>query len=211
MAGAILVFAIIMAILGYRVYHGHTEFSRLGAVSHVIQAPSQIYCRLLVSYDKPPVYEEEYRMQDIEGMSTFEYRIRTYDGKQITIKAPPHEMYDVSYFYGKLDQDGVWQLVNQPPRGNTNVHYTVYVKQLADYKQGERTITFTDPHYWATTGGRQFQIDLSKNKPGDLLKMQSTVLENPHYLQIVNDFRDFGPDSFKARIARARASAFGHR
>jgi hypothetical protein len=100
----------------------------------------------------------------------------------------------------------VWQLVNQPPRGNTSVHYTIHVRQVVDFKQGERTITFTDPHYWAVTAGRQYNIDLSKNSPSDLLKMNSTSLADPRYLTIVNDFRNFGPDEFRARIVKARAS-----
>ena len=208
---ALLVFIVIMAIIGWRVYYGRTEFSRVNSVSHVQKAPSQLYARMLVRYDKPPVFEEEYRMQDIEGVSTFNYRIRTYDGKQLTITAPPAQMYDVSFFFGSLDQDGVWQLMNQPPRGDTNAHYTIYVKQLADFKQGDRTITFTDPHYWATTAGRQYNIDLSKNSPSDLLKMQSSTLADPHYQQIVNDFRNFGPPQFRERIARARSSAFGQK
>ncbi len=210
-AGAIFVFVIIMAIIGYRVYYGRTEFSHVNSVSRAQHAPSEIYSRLHIRYDKPPVYEEEYSMQDVEGLSTFQYRIRTYSGKQTTITAPPHQMYDVSFFFGKLDQDGVWELVNQPPRGNTAVHYTIYVKQLADFKRGERTVSFTDPHYWATTAGRQYQLNLSKDNPKDLLKLQSTSLADPRYQQIVNDFRDFGPPTFKERVARARGAAFGTR
>ena len=205
----IVAFAVIMAILGWFVYHGRNEFSRLASVGHVKASPSQIYVRMLVHYDKPPIYEEEYRMQDVEGLSTFDYRIRTYDGKQVTITAPPHAMYDVSYFFGKIDQLGVWQIVNQPPRGDTNAHYTIYVKQLADYKQGDRTITFTDPHYWATTAGRQFQINLAKNNPKDLLKMQSSSLADPRYAEIVDEFRKFGPPAFRERVAKARAAALG--
>ncbi len=205
----ILVFAIVMAILGWFVYHGRNEFSRLASVSRMKASPSQIYLRLLIHYDNPPVYEEEYRMKDIEGVSTFDYRIRTYNGKQITITAPAHAMYDVSFFYGKVDQQGIWKLVDKPPRGNASVHYTLYVKQLADYQQGDRTITFTDPHYWATTAGRQFQINLSKNSPTDLLKLQSTALADPRYQEIVAGFRAFGPPQFRERVAKARAAAFG--
>jgi len=209
MSRIILVFAVIMAIIGWRFYYGRTEFSRVNSVSHTYNAPSAIYCRLLIHYDKPPIYEEEYRMQDVEGVSTFEYRIRTYNGKQITITAPPHQIYDVSFFYGSLDQEGIWQLMSRPPMGDTSVHYTIYVKQLADFKQGERTITFTDPHYLATTAGHQFHIDLSKNSPTDLLKMQSTTLADPRYDQIVNEFRHFGPPTFQAHVAQARTQALG--
>ena len=202
---AILVFAIFMAVTGYFVYW-HSETGRIKEVAKIHGAKSEIYARLHIAYDHPPVYEEEYRMQDIEGKSTFTYRIRSYAGKEISITAPPAAMYDVSFFFGKLDQDGVWQIVNQPPAGNTTAHYTVYVKQVVDFKQGERTVTFTDPKYWATTAGRQYNIDLSKNAPGDLLKMQSTSLADPRYLTVVNDFRNFGPEAFRDRIKAARAS-----
>ncbi|MBV8654905.1 MAG: hypothetical protein JO160_02600, partial [Candidatus Eremiobacteraeota bacterium] len=77
----------------------------------------------------------------------------------------------------------------------------------ADYKQGERTVTFTDPHYWAVTAGRQYSIDLSKQSPNDLLKMQSTAVADPRYEQIVRDFREFGPDEFRANVAAAQARA----
>ena len=200
----IVLFSIVMAYVGYRMYW-HVETTRIEEVAHVAKAPSAIYARLTIRYDKPPMYEEEYRMQDVEGVTKYDYRIRSYAGKQITITAPNRETYDVSFFFGKLDQDGVWQLVDQPPRGNTSVHYTVYVKQFADFKHGDRTITFTDPHYWATTAGRQYEIDLSKQSPSDLLKMQSKQLADPRYQTVVNDFLTFGPPGFRERIAKARA------
>ncbi len=202
---AILIFAIFMAVTGYFIYW-RAETGRVAQVARIHKAKSEIYAHLLIAYDKPPVYEEEYRMQDIEGKSAFTYRIRSYAGKEIKIIAPPAAMYDVSFFFGKLDQDGVWQIVNQPARGDTSVHYTVYVKQVVDFKQGERTVTFTDPHWWAASAGRQYNIDLSKNSPKDLLKMQSTSLADPRYQTIVRDFRNFGPDEFRQHIAQARAT-----
>ena len=203
----IFVFALVMVIIGAFIY-APGEYSRLQRVTQTTKAPSAIYTHLLIRYDKPPIYEEEYRMQDVDGVSSFEYRIRGYNGKQITIAAPPSEIYDVSFFYGKIDQDGIWRLVNQPPRGNTTAHYTLYVKEMVDFKQGDRRITFTDPKYWATTAGRQYQIDLSKHQPSDLLKLQSTSLADPHYQMVVDDFLRFGPASFRAKIAAARSSYF---
>src|SRR5215469_18402113 len=100
---AILLFAIFMAITGYFVYW-RSETGRLKEVAKIHRAKSEIYARMLIAYDKPPVYEEEYRMQDIEGKSSFTYRIRSYSGREIKILAPPAAVYDVSFFYGKLDQ-----------------------------------------------------------------------------------------------------------
>ncbi len=200
----IALFSLVMAVFGYFMYW-KSEVGRIQAVEKVGKAPSAIYARLTIRYDHPPVYEEEYRMQDVEGVTTYDYRIRSYAGKQITITAPDHRTYDVSFFFGQLQEDGVWKLMDKPPRGNTAIHYTVYVKQQVDYKQGDRTITFTDPHYWATVAGHQFTIDLSKQSPSDLLKMKSTQLADPHYQTVVNDFLTFGPPAFRRRIAAARA------
>jgi len=36
--------------------------------------------------------------------------------------------------------------------------------------------------------------------------MQSTTLANPHYEKIVDDIRAFGPDSFRSKVAAARAA-----
>jgi hypothetical protein len=195
-----LIFVVITFLVSFRY-----ETGRMREVQAIKSSPSQIYARMLIQYDKPPIYQEEWRMQDIEGVSTYDYRIRAYDGKQYTITMPPGAVHEVSYWWGKLDRDGIWQITNQPPRGDTGATYTVYVKQIVDFKHGERTVTFTDPHYWATVAGHQYTIDLSKQSPSDLLKMQSTQLADPRYQVVVNDFLTFGPPQFRAKIDAARA------
>ncbi|HLX26621.1 MAG TPA: hypothetical protein VKR05_06475 [Candidatus Cybelea sp.] len=200
----VVAFAVALAIVGWQVdsYRYHLQPG-----IHAKSAPSELYARLSIRYSKPPIYEEEYSMQDVEGVSSFSYRIRSWNCKEITIKAPPAQIHDVSFFFGSLDQDGIWQLVNQPPLPDAVAHYTVYVKQLADYKEGQRTVTFTDPKYWATTAGRQYTIDLSKQNPNNLLSMNSTQRADKRYLQIVTDFREFGPEEFRSNVAAAQARA----
>jgi hypothetical protein len=200
----IVVIAAVMLVLGWRIY-GTGEMGRFGPAIRAQKAPSELYARMAVRYAKPPIFEEEYRMSDVEGVSTFVYRIRGYKGHEIKVTAPAARVYDVSFFFGKLGQDGIWQLVDKPPLPNADARYTVYVKQLADYKRGERTVTFTNPQYWATKTGRQFQIDLSKGIPSDLLRIQSSQVADPRYAQIVADFREFGPDEFRHNIAVAQA------
>ncbi len=95
--------------------------------------------------------------------------------------------------------------MNRPPLPEPDAYYTIYVKQLADYQRGERTVTFTNPQYWATKAGRQFEIDLSKGVPSDLLHMSSTQVVDPRYEQIVTDFRNFGPDEFRHNVEVAQA------
>ena len=203
----IVVLPAIFLVVGWRIYGGLHPVAGLG---HAQKAPSQLYARLTIRYTKPPIFEEEYRMQDIEGISTFEYRVRCYNCKEITVKAPPGEIYDVSFFFGGLDQDGIWQMVNLPPLPTADAYYTVYVKQLADFKQGERTVTFTDPEYWAArTPHRQFRLDLSKQNAGDLLQMQSQVTGDPRYEKIVDDFRAFRSRRVsQERCGRAGARAY---
>jgi hypothetical protein len=200
----IVVIAVVMLILGWRIY-GTGEMGRFGPAIHAQKAPSELYARMTVRYTEPPTYQEDFRMSDVEGVSTFNYRIRGVKGHEITVTAPAARVYDVSFFFGRLEQDGIWQLVNRPALADADAHYTVYVKQLADYQKGERTVTFTNPKYWAVKAGRQFEIDLSKGVPSDLLRIASTQVSDPRYQQIVTDFRQFGPDEFRRNVAAAQA------
>ncbi len=199
----IIVVAAVMLFLGWRIY-GAGEMGRFGPAIHAQKAPSELYARLTIRYAKPPIYEEEYRMSDVEGVSTFIYRVRGNRGHEITVTAPAARVYDVSFFFGRLVQDGIWQLVDKPPLSDADARYTVYVKQLADYQHGQRTVTFTNPQYWATKAGRQFEIDLSKGVPKDLLRIQSSQVADPRYEQIVIDFRNFGPDEFRHNVEVAQ-------
>ncbi len=204
------IFVFVVAMVAYGVYfRSHNDLGRLAAVQRAQNAPSRLYARLTIRYDRPPIYEETYSMQDVEGKSTYRYRVRGYDGKEITITQPPGEFYDVSFFFGRLVQDGVWDLVDKPPRPHPDAHYTLFVEQYADYRHGSRTVTFTNPHYWATTAGQKFQIDLSKQSPNDLLKLHGTAIADPHYAMIVDDFRNFGPKEFRDNVARAIARVRG--
>ena len=202
----IVVLTAIFLVVGWRVYGGLHPVSGL---SHAKNAPSQLYARLTIRYVKPPIYEEDYAMQDVEGVSEFQNRIRSYNCKEITIKAPAGKIYDVSFFFGGLDQDGIWQMVDLPPLPHPDAYYSVYVKQLADFKEGERTVTFTNPAYWASHASQQ-EFNLSKTSPRDLLHLQGQK-PDPRYAKIVDDFRSFGPDEFRRNVAaaqqRARTSA----
>ncbi|HEY1654490.1 MAG TPA: hypothetical protein VGF86_05200 [Candidatus Tumulicola sp.] len=199
----IVVLTAIFLFVGWRVYGGLHPVSGLG---HAQNAPSQLYARLTIRYTKPPIYEEEYDMQDVEGVSKFRYRIRSYNCKQITIQSPTGKVHDVSFFFGGLDQDGIWQMVDLPPLPHPDAYYSVYVKQLADFKEGERTVTFTNPKYWATHSPQRFSLDLSKQGANDLLRLQGQKAD-PRYQTIVDDFRTFGPDEFRKNVAAAQARA----
>jgi hypothetical protein len=204
----IVVLCVVMLALGWRIY-GAGEMGRFGPAIHAQKAPSRLYARMLVRYVKPPIAEEEYRMSDVEGISTFQYRIRGTTGHQITVTAPPARVYDVSFFFGRLVQDGIWDLVDRAPLPNADAHYSVFVEQYADYQHGSRTVTFTDPQYWAKKAGQAFEIDLSKGVPGNVVRMESEQKAGGGYQQIVDDFRNFGPDEFRHNITVAQARIRG--
>lgn len=202
----IAAFIIIGAFVGIFVYHGF-EFARVDQVAGIENRTSALYARMKIVYAKPPIGSEAYVAQDVNGVSKYSYRVTPYNGgRAYTISMPTKRTYDVSFFFGQLVQDGVWDLMNKPPRGDTTARYIVYVKQIADARQGDRTVLFTDPKYWAVTAGRQYSIDLRKDKPSDLLKLNSTSIADPHYLAVVNDFREFGTDAFRAKVAQAQAA-----
>jgi hypothetical protein len=202
---AIFIFVVVFIIAGL-VFIKWPDFQHKRELSNVRNSRSVLDVSLAMKYDKPPIYEEQYTMRNDNGVSTAQYRIQGYSGKVVTVTQPPDKTYAVTFFFEEVVQDGIWQLVNKPPAGNTDVHYTLHIHQVADNKQGSRTIVFTDPHYWATTAGRQYHIVLSTNSPTpDLTKLDSTTLADPRYEKIVQAFRNFGPPSFRQKVAHAQA------
>lgn len=208
----IAVFLVVAIALSLR-FAPPINWSTFRSAGQVQSAPSDIYARLDIAYDHPPIQSERYEMDDRNGTSSFSYTIVRYAGPRAlvheTIKVPPEATYEVSFFFGQLVSDGVWDIVSQQPRGNTSVHYTVTVRQTEDYRSGSHVVTFTDPHYWAVTAGREFHIHLSRTGPlPNILTLQGNGIRDPRYLKIVDDFLQFGPPAFRAAIAHARAQ--GH-
>lgn len=202
---AIFIFAVIFIVLG-TIFIPWPDFQHKKEVTRIRQSASVLDVGLTMKYDKPPIYLEQYTMHNDNGISNVEYKIQGYSGKVVTISLPPDKTYAVTFFFEEVVQDGIWQLMNKPDAGDTDVHYTLHIHQVADREQGSRTITFTDPHYWAIEAGRQYHIQLSQNSPTpDLTKLQSTSLADPRYEKIVNAFRAFGPASFRDKVRQAQA------
>jgi hypothetical protein len=207
---AIFVFAVVFIICGL-VFIKWPDFQHKADVNRVLYQHSLGEATLTVTYSKPPIFLEQYTLRDDNGLSSVRYKIQGYSGKVVTISLPPERTMaasrDVGYFFEDITQnDQAWQLVNKAPAGNTDVLYTLHIHQIADNREGTRTIIFTDPHYWAVTAGRQYQIQLNKNGPTpDLTKLKSTTLADPRYEKIVQAFRNFGPPSFRQKVAQAQA------
>lgn len=182
---------------------------RYKASRAVLQSKSEVRLSLIVKHDRGPIVEEEYTMADLDGVSSSRYRVVGRNNLQVAIDERPRETTEygpnVAYFFEQTVADGIWELQTHPPRGDTSVHYTIDVYQLVNGAHGSRHIVFTDPHYWATTGGHQFTIHLDKHKPiPDLVNLTSTALVEPRYEKVIADFRAFGPDSFREKVTAAR-------
>ncbi len=182
------------------------ESRRYAETQRVATSPSEIRMRLTIHRLNGPIAVEEYRLDDLSGLSTSEYRAVNRKGLSIRVFwALPRETTDVPFLFDHLVQDGVWELRSKPPRGDTATSYAVDVYQLTNGQHGSHAFAFTDPHYWATTGGHQYTIHLDRNKPvPDLLSLSSTVLVEPRYQKIVNAFEAYGDDAFRAKIANAQ-------
>lgn len=202
-----------VALIGLAGAYGFFQKSmlpRYEATRRVLASRSEMRLKLGVHHDTGPIADEEFQMHDLDGVSSSSYRALGRNGLQITIAERPRSTIEegpnVAFFFQETVADGIWELRSRPPRGDRSVRYTLDVFQEVDGQHGSRHIVFTDPHYWATTGGHQFTIHLDKNKPvPNLLDLTSTTLVEPRYEKVVRDFRDFGPDSFKSKVTAARA------
>jgi len=200
---AVFVFAVLFIIGG--LFLKWPDFAHKQQVEGVLHQRSVLDVSLLMKYAKPPIYTESYQMHNDNGVSTAQYRVQGYSGKVVTITLPPMKTYDVTFFFQQVVLEGIWELTNKPARGNTDIIYTLHIHQISGDKQGSRTIVFTDPHYWATTAGRQYQIELNPHGAvPDLTKLKSTSLADPRYEQIVREFRNFGTPAFRQKVAQAR-------
>lgn len=206
----LLILVAVLVGLGAAYYDFRTtEVSRINQSARVSQQRSEIRLSMTIAYDRGPLVRETYRMADINGTSMLQYQVLGRNNVQITIVERPRptlqEGVNVAFLFDELVRDGIWDLHSRPPRGDTTVHYTLAITQITGNTHGSHQFAFTDPRYWATTGGRQFHLTLDRNKPlPDLLRMSSTVLIEPRYGQLVVDFRTFGPPSFRDKVDAAR-------
>ncbi len=201
----ILVIAVVGLVAGWRIFWP-SESQRYQAVNTVRQQRSELHFSETVTHAKGPIAREEWRLDNVNGKSTASYSAQNRAGTRIAKFTEPIQGYDVTFAFEKLVQDGIWDLHTPHPfRGKTDDIYTISVAQVAGDRSGKHTFSFADPHYLATTAGRQYNIHLDKNKPvPDLLTLNSTSTADARYQKIVDDFASFGPPRFKKTVAAAR-------
>jgi len=202
---AITALAIAAVVIGWMIYWP-IESARYAATRTVERSTSVIRMTYTVTHRFGPIARERLTFTNVNGKAEVAYEGTNRPGTAIARFKQPVQGFSVATLFGETVRDGVWELETKPPRGDTAISYTIAIYQLTDNQSGEHTFTFTDPHYWATTGGRQYKIHLDKNKPvPDLLTLRSTALAEPRYGEIVRDFDAFDPPGFRATLAAARA------
>jgi hypothetical protein len=200
----IVIVAIAALVIGWRIFWPG-ESQRYQAVNSVRTQRSELHVTEAISHDKGPIAREEWRLDNIDGRSTATYSAENRSGTRIAKFTAPIQGYDVTFAFQELVQDGLWELQTRPLHGNTNNVYTISAQQTDGNRSGSHTFTFADPHYLATTAGRQYHIHLDKNKPvPDLITLNSTSVADPRYQRVVDDFATFGPPQFKKTVAAAR-------
>jgi len=197
--------AAVAAVLGGWWLFERTEAGRYQETRLISQSPSQIHIQMDAEYKVGEIVHEVFKYSDIDGVSSMDYSATTRSGTTAHVTPPARatkdKETDVAVLFGIAQQDGIWDLTSKPPRGDTNLKYTIYVSQLEAGQFGEHRFSFTDPHYWATTGGRQYHITLDRNKPvPDLVKLRSTTISEPRYEWLVADILGFGSQRWKAAV-----------
>jgi hypothetical protein len=202
---AIAAIAIAAVVTGWMIYWP-IESSRYAATRTVERSKSVIRMTYTLTHQKGPIARESLTFSNVDGKAAVAYEGTNRTGTAIARFKQPLAGFSVATLFGDVVRDGVWELRTTPPRGDTTTSYTITIYQLTDNQSGERTVTFTDPHYWATTGGRQYHIHLEKDKPiPDLLTLRSTSFAEPRYGKVVHDFDAFDAPGFRATLRAARA------
>jgi|SRR5579884_635008 len=200
----VVIVALFGIVAGWKIFWP-SESQRYQAVKAVGEQRSELHFSETIAHAKGPIASETWRLDNVNGVSSASYSAKNRAGTRIAKFTEPVRGYDVTFAFERLVQDGIWELQTRPFRGNTDDVYTVYVDQVAGSRSGHHTFRFTDPHYLATTAGRQYEIKLDKNKPvPSLLTLDSTSNADPRYERVVQDFASFGPPHFKSTVAAAR-------
>lgn len=202
---ALAVLAVLAIAVGTWVIYATQEAHRFKGAKNVLTAKSEIRLRLDINHTGGPFTEETYILNDIDGESSATYRVAGRNNTAVTVEMKPYQTYDVSFAFGRLVQDGLWDSVSKPARGDLSTTYAVTAYQSIEGKSGTHRFTFTDPHYWANA--REFQIHLEKGKALPNLLVLAENARDKRYEEIVNDFRTFGTKEFQDQIARAQIRA----
>jgi hypothetical protein len=202
------IFAIVITLIGivvsWRLFYA-AESQRYRDVKTVRAQRSELHFSETVLHRKGPIAREEWSLDNVNGKSTAAYVAQNRAGTRLAKFSEPIEGYDVTFAFEALVRDGIWELQSRPLHGNTDDIYEIRVAQVAGDRSGRHRFVFADPHYLATTAGREYNIHLDRNKPvPNLITLNSSSSADGRYQKVVDDFRSFGPPRFKKTVAAAR-------
>jgi hypothetical protein len=199
----ILGVAAIAIVSGWFVFAGR-EHARFAAVDQVRRQRSEIRITYAIDHESGRLAHEEWRFANVDGRQTASYSAVDRNGTRATFDER-ESGYDVTFLFDKLVADGIWELQTRPFRGDRPDVHTVRIAQVTGAQSGAHTFAFSDPHYLATSAGREYHIRLDREKPvPDLLTLDSTSSADPRYQKIVNDVESYGSPRFRETIVKAR-------
>ncbi len=196
--------AVIALVSGWFLF-GRQEHARFAAVDQIRRQRSEIRITYSIDHLSGRLAHEEWRFANVDGRQTASYSAVDRDGTRATFDER-ETGYDVTFLFDKLVADGIWELQTRPFRGDHPDVHTVHIAQVTGTQSGSHTFAFSDPHYLATSAGREYHIHLDRSKPvPDLLTLNSTSSADPRYGQIVDAVEAYGSPRFRETIAKARA------
>ena len=142
------------------------ESQRYQAVNSVRNQRRSSTSARSITHDKGPIAREEWRLDNVNGKSTASYIAENRAGTPVAKFTEPIQGYDVTFAFEKLVQDGIWELQTRPLRGKTDDVYTISVAQVDGDRSGSHKFTFADPHYLATTAGREYDDPSRQEQAG---------------------------------------------
>lgn len=199
----ILTATALVAVAVWRLLAGQ-EHDRFVAVDKVRQSRTEIRFSYAVDHETGRIAREEWHFANLDGRSSASYAAVDRAGNRASFDERI-DGYAVTFLFEELVGDGIWDLQTRPLRGTDPDVHTVHVEQVAGAQAGSHTFRFSDPHYLATTAGREYRIRLDRSKPvPDILKLDSTSAADTRYLKIVDAVEGFGPGRFKRTLVQAR-------
>ena len=153
---------------------------------------------------------ETYRISNDNGKTTMFYAGTNRAGtitKEFSVPLPGPQG---TFLYEELRADGIWDVDDRPVRPHSVDRYIIEVDQTLGDEGGNRSFSFSDPQYWATTHAQEFRMHLPRSGPvtganAPTLGVAGRSLQDARYWQIVKAIRAFGPPNVLDAEAKIRA------
>jgi hypothetical protein len=156
-----------------------------------------------------PISAETFRISNDNGATTLFYAATNRAGTVTKEFTAPLVGPAGTFLFEELRADGIWELDDKPVRPHPYDEYIIEVDQTLGDEGGTRSFGFSDPVYWATTRGQEYQLKLPPKgaigNGANTLGTAGKALKEPRYLKIVTMIRAFGPASVLAAENRIRA------